>query len=243
MARFGLAVLLALVAGCGRDLVRDSAELDRALIPAIELAASRDPLPARVAMDELVATWDRFYSRHQGDRPDEPVWRQWLAAIDTLVLDVDEMADSADFLPFVAENLTDMRMMLVELRDSVGLAYYTDALHELDEPLDELHRLALARDSATLRPADTARFGALLDEARAIWDDAAETRFEPGRYGFDAERERLREYDAGRLEGALAELDEALAAGERRAVLNAARAVRPDFLDLYRLFGDYGGLQ
>lgn len=239
MLRCALASLLALGADCSRDVIRDSAELDRALIPAIELAAARDPLLARTAMDELVVEWQRFLERHRDDRPDEPVWRDWLDAVDTLVMDADELADSTGTLGTVAEYLIDVRMMLVELRDSVGLDYWTDGLHELDEPLDDLHRLALARDSASLDAADTGRLRELLLEAQAIREEIEQQEFDPGRYGFDAEQERRRDHSMERLGRTLEGLEAALDAGERRAILTAARTVRPDFLELYRLFGDW----
>jgi hypothetical protein len=239
LKRLVFVVGLAFLAGCGRDIIGDSAELDRALVPAIDFTTGREIEPARAAMDELVAAWEAFRARHHGYRADDPEWSAALAEIDTLVADVAGMVEDGEDLAFAAENLVDMRMMLAELRQAAGVEYIPDYLGELWEPVEDLFTLAMYQDSSTLTPADAAAMAVFAEEFGVILEDVFEAGFDARRYGFDAAR--VEEFDR-RLE-ALAdageELEAALAGTDRDRQLRAARALRPGFFELYRLFGDY----
>lgn len=230
---------VALLAGCGTDFVRDSAELDRALVPAIDFTFHREPGLARAALAELLPAWAEFAERHRDARPDEPGWAETFAEIDTLVEDVADMVESGEDLVFAAENLVDMRMMLAELRGTAGVNYLPDHLGELWEPVEELDRLAQRRGTEELALADLTALAVLLDEFDELLQDLVEARFEPGRFGFD--RDRVEEYLAGldALADAGAELALALEAANLDRALLIGRSFRPLFFDVYRLFGDY----
>ncbi|HDR00210.1 MAG TPA: hypothetical protein ENN51_08020, partial [candidate division WOR-3 bacterium] len=134
LRRLSILLLAALLTGCGGDIIADSAELDRALVPAIDLTRHQEPEPARAAMAELLPAWEEFRERYHGYRPADPDWAAVFAEIDTLIADVADIVEDGDDFAFAAANLVDMRMMLAELRGAAGIEYYLDVLAELWEP-------------------------------------------------------------------------------------------------------------
>ncbi|MFO7675197.1 MAG: hypothetical protein R6X12_02600 [bacterium] len=239
--RLGLGLAALLVAGCGPDFLRDSVELDAALVPAIEFATEREAGPARAAMVELAAAWDEYRARYHDYRSD-PAWQAAFAEIDTLVADVADLVADGDDLAFAAENLVEMRMMLAELRADAGIEHFPDRFGELWEPVAELQEFVRFRDTSAVAPADVQRMQELADEFIDILADIIEAPFDPERVGFDAARAEALELALDALADAGKALDEALAGTDRDRMLRAARAVRPAYFDAYRLFGDYGFL-
>lgn len=235
-----LVTALLCAAGCGgRDFIRDSAELDRALVPVIDFTGHGEFEYARMAMAELLPAWQEFSARVREHRPGDGEWSAALAEIDTLLADVAELLEEDGDLDFAAANLVDMRMMLAELREEAGIEYLPDLLGEFWEPVEELDLLARRRRDEGAQPGDDVSLSVLFEEYDALLQDLVEARFEPARYGFD--RPRTAAFLAGldALADAGEELELALDASDLDRMLVVAGRLRPLFFDIYRLFGDY----
>ena len=84
--RFALCLVLCLVLlGCGRDIVADSAKLDRHLITALAFTKQRDHARAMAAVERLEGEWEKFRKTHYGSG--DSAWRVVFDEVGETLLD------------------------------------------------------------------------------------------------------------------------------------------------------------
>lgn len=221
--------------GAATDIRAEMAALDRAFIPVWALTAEGRLDLAAKAMPVLQREWRGFRERHSGDKTTDAGWRNDFSRIDALVYEADAILDGGRFADLVRAPLERMAALLAGLRQRNGIEYYPDYLLAFRVPMDGM--VAAAADKA-LRAESIARIRELYPAAREAWGRLPAAGPGPALRLTAAQTERL----AGLVEvetRALATLASALDANDAAAIAAAALALRPAFLSIYYLFGDF----
>ena len=120
-----------------------------------------------------------------------------------------------------------------------GMAYFIDALTQFHEPMEGIALKATAAMADGLSDADIDGIKQNYTQARALWDEVLNWNFNPYDYGMDnAQGETLRQHLLEE-DRALKQLDQALAGRDRKAILQAAVAIKPPFVQCYISFGRF----
>ncbi len=135
--------------------------------------------------------------------------------------------------------LRSLRNILVELRRSREIDYYLDGLTGFHEPMEAIVRIVRGKSASNLTNSDINAIRVLFPEARTRWDTVSSQVFEAKLYRLDeAQATKLQEQIA--LEdNALDILEQALSSRARNSIVVAAQGIEPEFIELYRLFGNF----
>ncbi len=234
-------LLLALItlstaaAGAATDIRAEMAALDRAFIPVWALTLEGRLDLAAKAMPLLQREWYGFKERHYGDKTPDTGWRNDFDRIDALIREADAILDGGRFPDLVRAPLERVPVLLAGLRQRGGIDYYPDYLIAFRVAMDGL---VAADGDKELRAESIARIRALYPAAREAWGRLPASGPGPAFRLTAAQRESL----PGMIEAesrALAALGRALDANDAAAIAAAALALRPAFLSIYYLFGDF----
>ncbi|UCG43311.1 MAG: hypothetical protein JSU73_01455 [candidate division WOR-3 bacterium] len=226
-----------LLSGCGEDVVRDSAKLDRHLIPALAFTRQRDHARAMAAVESFEAEWQTFRKSHYENG--DSTWRATFDQVDTMIADAAAVIEAGEYITDAYGSLDDIRMLLFEWREDNDIEYLVDPLHEFQEPLADLVRLVANWNPESLKHEELGGLTELLGELEEIWLDMTDVEFDIGRYGMTEGEAESFERLVGSVDYAISQLGGALEAGDRTRADTAVRELEEWFGEVYAIFGDF----
>ncbi|MEO0108036.1 MAG: hypothetical protein ABIK62_02545 [candidate division WOR-3 bacterium] len=235
------ACLLFVFASCSedKDMVRDSAALDRQMIPIMAMCGEGRIRDARQAISALNSEWSLFVTTYRNYKPGDSLWRPGFAHMDSLMNEANRFLSAEGALTRVLMRLRAVRAMLTQLRQRHGISYYLDLLDAFAEPLESLTRPALDPLMPVLSDSVVAQMQAQIPLVQERWQAVLNARFEPGRYGFTARRNSERDSLLRAETRALEHLSSTLASGTRSEIAAAAEKAWYGCVALDNLFGNF----
>ncbi|OGB87300.1 hypothetical protein A3H38_05635 [candidate division WOR-1 bacterium RIFCSPLOWO2_02_FULL_46_20] len=241
-----LFVLLLLV-GCAKEpiqvrMLKSMEELERVYIPAFIFTSLQKPRESEVAVERLANEWRDFYRKYYkvkmtyGMNITDKLWREDFDNINARLASAEGYVKEKK-LPAAYEKLEGVRYILLALRHRNGLDYFLDGLIEFNAALDKI--IFSLKGKGRLTEMDVHVFRDLLKEAQA-----GLTRVEAAGADFKvfdlddnkivAIKERIKEEQK-----LLALFAAALSARKTDRISQSARDLKPNFIVLYKAFGDF----
>lgn len=231
-------------AGVDRQVLsQDMAAFDRAYVPALAVASEQKLKAARKAMARLNSEWKTFRNRYQGSLGSDKAWQEGFMQIDAHIRRANAIVANGETLTQMHNALEEVRAILMNLRRHDGMQYFPDALTAYHEPMEAIVLAAKGKTPRTLGEADLARISHTLPEARRLWQEAVKTPMDAGVFRFKPAQTQAVQAAIQQESEALQKLEKALASHDRAQILPAVAAIKPPFARLYRLFGDFTGLE
>ncbi len=221
-------------------VARTFAEFDTAYIPALALTNQEKQQPAETAMVGLRDAWKSLTAKLDGALATDPAWPNDKEAIrDAIGAAAHELKKQQ--LLAAHEALEEIRGQLVELRKRHQWSYDLDALNEFHETMEEIVKPAMKWTAAEIDLPVQQNLRELLQKADEQWA-VVEQR------GFDADARNLNEERQAKItrivqqeRQSLTNLAQALESANPEQILQAARAIKPPFAQLYMSFGQFPG--
>lgn len=220
-------------------LVPDMVTFDRAYIAALALTSQEKLEPSRTAMAILVPTWQAFNAKYSGANPSDPQWRPDFDAVSGMMERADDIVRDGHRLPEAHGELEEVRITLMHLRERNGLPYFVDLLTRYHEPMEAIVLAGKDRAPDSLTASDVEAIRTQAAEAREIWGQVTEARFDAALFGFAPEKHALMQRQIAAESAALDALQAALDAQDPAAIVTRAVALKPSFAALFMMFGDF----
>jgi hypothetical protein len=244
----GVAVILLatslLPAGLRADsaLEKDMASFDRAYIPVLALTNQRKLPAARRAMHLLHTRWTEFKTRYHSYKSADREWEEDFAAVGQAIKNAQRLLDQGQDPLKAHEELEAIRATLLGLRRRHNLDYYIDYLTEFHQPMEAIVLTAKDKTPEQLTDTDLEEIHRWLPLALNLWDKVIHAECDPNLFRLNSVKQEDRQKYMARESEALAQLQEALASGNRTAILHSALSLKPHFTKLFMLFGDFDAL-
>jgi hypothetical protein len=219
-----------------------TAEFDRVYIPALALTNQQRQQPSIAALarlreqaPEITRKVMAVFGLQPSDSARWPTVKTAIEAADKLARE-GRLADAH-------ETLEPIRDLLAEDRKRLGLEYPVDKLNEFHAVMEMIVKPAV---KATPEGVDQKFLGRLREsavEASALWARVEQTSFRVPYLQLTAQEQQVLEKSIAAERAALSRLNRALRDGDRAAILQAARAIKPPFAKTYMTIGDFRGLK
>lgn len=239
----GLGVVLffsvALPIWAARPLEKDMAALDKVYIPALALTSQGNKAAAERAMRLMLAEWAVFKKNHLSDFNKNKADKNDLAIIDQMISDAERMVSLNGKLNEAHETLEGVRNTFLQIRKRNHIDYYIDYTTRFHEPMEAIVLAAKGKTAETLTDAMLSKIKVDFATAEQEWRNLQKASFDPVLFSFSAEKDaQRRNYIKAQAE-ALGKLKQALESGDKRAIIKAAMAIKPNFVSLFLMFGDF----
>ena len=232
------------------------AAFDKVYIPALVLTNQGKVEESRKAMKLLNQNWEPLASKHYAVAQNNIRLQRNLNKIQTAIRTADKIVDGGENLKDAHELLETIRFILMEIRrNNLTLAlkdpnkraalprYYIDYLTEFHEPMEAIVLTAKGKTPETLTDEDVAKIKEELAEASKLLITIENVEFEQSIYGFsDEETETMRGYIKQETES-LDKLRKALEGKDEEKIIRASIEVKPVFVKLFTMFGDFESLK
>jgi hypothetical protein len=137
------------------------------------------------------------------------------------------------------ESLEEIRYIFLELRKRNGINYYIDPLSEFHVFMEVIVHTADENDADTLNDGDKEIIREQYEQASRIWNKIKTAEFDRRFYGFSDEKmAKMNKYLRMESE-ALNKLGKALDDNNNALIITTAKAIKPNYAKLYKLFGDF----
>lgn len=236
------ALIVLLVTGVAlgdESLTKDFVSFDRAFIPPLSLTNQEKAEPSKKAIGILKEEWGRFKAGHYNANPKDAKWKQDLDLVASKILQAERIILSGKNLMEAHETLEEIRYAFMATRKRNGIEYYIDHLSEFHEHMEAIVHAASDTTPASFSDKEKTFIAKECAEATRIWSRTQQLPFDKELFRFDDRRESKRQELLQKEAAALKNLQNALDSGDASQIIPAAKAVRPNYAQLYMLFGDY----
>lgn len=214
------------------------ARFDEVYIPALALTKQEQAKPSRAAFRKLAERWKQIQPALAETLAGDEKWMGELAAIDEIMQVSGRQIQAGQFAE-AHETLEAVRDLMMEARRRQGVMYPLDSLSDFHSTMEDIVKPAMLWTPAKLSSEDLAGLRELVAVADEKWRVAENTKFNLDDFQIDqAKAQQLRPLIA-QVRRAISELEDALEAGDKQAIIQAARGLKPPFAKTYMFFGDF----
>jgi hypothetical protein len=232
-------IAILLTGFAANDIRQDMVKLDKIYIAALALTTQGKIAESRKAVDALQKEWQGFSKRHANAKPGDAQWKADFDHVNGMVNEAVKIAASSQKITDAHEALEHVRDVLMKLRQRNRIDYFIDNLTAFHEPMEVIVLAAKDKTADTLAEADIASIRKTLPQAEKAWQRVAAAKLDANDYMLNAaQTDEARKLMA--MENAsLAALKDALTAGDKARIAQAAVAIKPNFAKLFMIFGDF----
>jgi hypothetical protein len=225
------------------NLVKDTAEFDRAYIPALFLTGQAKMEQSQRAMGFLKEGWAKYKMKYYDLQPKDPKWMQNMDKAEDYIKAADTWVAGGGDLTKAHEELEGVRELLMEARRRNKIDYFPDYLSEFHHYMEEIFDAADKKKPETLGDQDIDAIKKVLPSAVTSWEAAKTARFDAQAFGFDPEKVQKMGQLHKAVEDTLLSLQEALGKGDKAEIIKNATSLKGKFVQVYLLFGDFERLK
>ena len=230
---------------CGSpQIIVDTAKLDQAYIPLLFMTGQPETtqLQAIQLFDRFIRRWHLFYGHYQAANQINPAWGNGLDSVNITIRAVEDSLLEQSDLATIHKMLETVRLDLMTLRRNNQIGYALDeltAFHEIMEPMAA---------AAGQMHADSAKAEQFvqpilnhLEAAQKQWLRVQMVKFDPVLFNLD--ETDVEAFISGKsdLQNQLNLLERAVVTHDTPQIAATAKALKPQFVKIYLLFGDFGG--
>ena len=244
MVMVGLSFVVVPLTGYGQDaMIKDTAVFDKAFIPALFLTGQGKVPESKSAMKVLKESWATFKKKYYSAQPKDNQWKKDMDEVEDLIMSADETVTGGTDLPSAHEDLEGIRTTLMDARQRNKIDYFPDLLTEFHGVMEEIFDTVDKKKPETLTDKDIQILNDLLPDAQETWDAAKKAKFDVALYGFKPEQLQKMKSLHKEEEDALLALKGALEKRNKADVIKHALSLKPKFVAVYLLFGDFDRLK
>jgi hypothetical protein len=238
---FLLAAAITAFAPARADFIDDSLALDRVYIPALAFTNEGDAAKSAAAMSALMAGWKRYHGAHRSDYPQDPDWAKAFDRTGKFIMAAARiMKDPRGSLVEAHDALEQVRVSLRHLRRSEQIDYFPDHLTAFHEPMENIVLAAKGKSPSDLSDEDLDEIRSSLPDLLSTWESLRNAPFDPARLKLDERQANMARQLMQQETETIDAFRVAMDAGDRATMLRQAMALKPPFVQLYTMFGDFG---
>ncbi len=224
-------------------LEKDMAAFDKAYIPALALTSQGDKAAAQKAVEIMLEQWAGFKKIHSAAFNDNPADNADFATIDRLLAEAARTVQRNGKLDDAHEILEGVRITFLAFRERKAIDYYLDYTTRFHESMEAIVLTVKGQTPDTLTEAMVSKIKTLLKIAQKDWKSLQTAAFDPDLFSFSAEQDSRRQYYINAETEQMNRLQKALEQNDRGKIIEAARGIKPNFVNLFLLFGDFARLK
>jgi hypothetical protein len=246
---FFLIPLLAalLLFGCAKKpvqpkLLDSMAALDRLYIPALMFTDLHRQRESEIAVEKLSRVWNEFYDHFHGLEIKyglnitDKLWKDDFERMNELITTAEALVRGGQ-LPMAYEELEEVRGIFKELRHRNGMVYFLDGMTQFDRDMEEIVLFIRGKDRLSDKQMDKIRD--LFRQAQRTWSEVSRVKIDADVFGFDEEKIKAVKKRLLFQERKLASFAAALSSRDTDRIFQSAQDLRPNFVVLYKAFGDF----
>lgn len=227
-------------------LEQDLAKLEKIYIPPLFFTSAAN-LPASVnSMRDYNAAWQAFNEKYYYYKPDYVNWQSYFDQISFAVQQAQNIVNQAAktnnpaILPLAHEELEAVRMVMLDLRGKNGFPkFITDKLTIFHEPMEHIVLSVKGKTPAQIDDALLAELAETLKESWKAWETSEKCPVDQELWALTP-AQMSAYYNFVLLErAALEKFEGALASGDKTAIIQTGVAVKPNFVECYKTFGNF----
>jgi hypothetical protein len=228
------------------DLVQAMADFDRSYIPPMFYTSNNNKPLSIKSMAIYKAEWAKFSGAYYDYRSDYANWQSYFVAIEEALAEADNIVSSCALNPACTnvvpahEPIELVRLTMQELRTRNGFPKFnTDVLTAFHEPMEAIVLSVKGKTPDTLDDATIAMLHSYIDEAFSRWSKVEKCPLEQQLWHLTDQQVTDYYTSMFQEELALTMFKNALDSGNKSAIIQTGVAVKPTFVKMYTLFGDF----
>lgn len=237
-------------------LEADMVALEKTYITPLFFTSAQSPATF-LSMAEYKAAWVNFSGKYYDYRPDYANWQTYFDQISVAVAEAEVIVNAAratctpgvapsptscdlSTLPLAHDALEAARMTMLDLRPLNGFPkFITDKMTLFHEPMETIVLSLKGKFPGQLDSVLLEELAGHLVEAEKTWSDVEKCPVDPSLWGFSVAQMNkfytLVADERARLDA----FKNAMASGDQAAIIATGMALKPQFVEAYKMFGTF----
>lgn len=221
------------------DLTKDMVHLDQVYIPALAFTSEEKIAPSREAMKSLKQVWTSFKARYQENTHGDTQWKSDFDKVDSFIRAADKIVTNGKNIKDAHEELEQVRIVFMHLRERNHIEYFIDYLTRFHEPMEEIVLAAKNKNETTLSEKDIDLIRHVLPMAKELWRSTSDAKFDALTYEFNNTQAANLHSLVEKETRSLNRLEKALVNGNKKEIAEAAVSIKPNFAKIFKSFGKF----
>jgi hypothetical protein len=240
------AIVPAVASAKDEDLVQAMAALEKAYVPPLFYTSNNSKPLSVKSMAIYTSEWAAFAGAYYDYRPDYANWQGYFVVIEEAIAEANAIVSTCAADPSCSnvvpahESLERVRLTMLELRTHNGFPKFnTDTLTAFHDPMEAIVLAVKGKTPDMIDDAMMATLRAYLDEALFLWSKVEKCPLEPALWRLTDQQ--VTDYYTCLFQErlALTAFEDALNAANKPAIIQTGVALKPAFVKIYTLFGDF----
>ena len=225
------------------NIQKDFVAFDRAFIPPLAITNQEKVKPSRKAMKILKQNWEAFKAKYYESNPKDAKWKEDFDRIDRQIQEAAKIIKEGANLMSAHEALEEIRIITLELRKRNNIDYYLDPMTEFHSLMEQIFHAGKDNSPEDLDKGMITDLKEAVAAAEALWRKIGEFPFDKDLYGFsDAMVAQMKKFHEEEM-AALGNVSKAIEAGDKKAIIKAAKGVKSNYAQMYKMFGDFDSIK
>ncbi|MBW1848278.1 MAG: hypothetical protein JRG81_15420 [Deltaproteobacteria bacterium] len=241
-----LVITLMPLTGCTKTdtLINDFVKFDKAYTPALFLTNLEKLNPSKKSIAKLKEEWSSFKGKYYEYYKEDPQWSRDFDKVDQSIMEADKIISSNGDLIEAHEALENIRYTFIKTRRRNNIDYYIDYITDFHDPMEHIVLRAKGKTPETLKEEDIEFIENSLPEVLKLWDAIKSAKFDKDLFFFNEEKVKKMQGIIKAETMALEDLKGALKnKSAKENIIKKAIGIKKNFALLFKLFGDFEGLE
>ena len=217
---------------------------DKVYTPALFLTNLEKLNPSKKSITRLKERWSSFKEKYYEYKKEDAQWSKDFDKVDNSIMEADKIISSNGNLKEAHEILETVRYTFINTRRRNNIDYYIDYITDFHDPMEHIVLRAKDKTPITLRDEDIEFIEKSLPEALTLWTNLKKAKFDRSLFLFSKEKFKKMEDIIDAETKTLEDLKIAIKnKSDKDYIIRKAIGIKKNFVLLFKLFGDFEGLE
>lgn len=212
---------------------------DKAYIPALVYTNSNKQDSSEIAMKYVQKAWDKFKADNEKPVGIDSQWNADIKTISHLIGEADTLIVKNSSLHEAHLKLENVRTIFVNMRELNDIEYYPDNLITFHALMEAMLNIVQDTKPADLSQEQIEGVSIILPQVMSTWHNVEQSKFDQKLFGFSDQKVSILNQLINQEQLVLSALQSALDSGNNEDIIKDAQAIKPIFMKVYTLFGDF----
>lgn len=220
-------------------ILKEMVAFDKAYIPALVYTNTNKQDSSEIAMQYVQRAWEKFKADNEKPLGIDSQWNADIKTIKQLLGEADELIVIDSNLSEAHLKLENVRTIFVNMRELNNIEYYPDNLITFHSLMEAMLNVVQDTKPKDLSQERVEEIGLILPQAMSTWHNVEQSKLDKKLFGFSDQKADTMNQLIKQEQQALNNLQNALSSGNKVEIIKNVKAIKPIFVKIYLLFGDF----
>lgn len=221
------------------DILKKMVTFDRYYIPALALTNQGEKEKSQKALKRLTKFWEEFTVHFYNYPNSGKKWQSSINQITRSLAKANQDMQQGKDLKVIHNDLESIRTIFWHIRKRNDVNYFPDYLTAFHDPMETLVSIVKGKKPDSLTKSDIRNISGLLPKIEQLWHSVMQAPVQEKLFNLNNHQVDKIRHDENEVNKNILNLKKALQKKDKSDIINSTVQIKPYFVKIYLMFGDF----